>query len=335
MPITPSARAKLFKCVGSSNQPPADDKLVVTVQFNPTTLSYAIQNTLKPPTPNAKPAQYVAQATAKLEFDLVFDSTHNGQDVRHETSRIKKFLIAGEHATPKAAAPPVVVFLWGAFSFRGFIESMRESMDFFSADGVPLRSSVKLSMTAENADAIFTKEKFEGKSGVDPASVKIIAWPPVRPSGIGGDDGSPDAGRAIGAMNGLENLRIPELAEVAVTSDDVKIKDAAAFSSGGADETPGFGGLADALGGVPLNLGGSGGGFGGSASAGISASSGAFAGLGASRTQTSLSLDTSDLLARAITNNVSNDFSIGGRAVTTASSGLTTDVGATARIRFD
>jgi hypothetical protein len=332
MAITPSARAKLFKCVGSSNEPPSDPNRVVTVQFNPTSLSYAIQNTLKPPTPNAKPAQYVAQATAKLEFDLIFDSTHDGHDVRLETSRIKKFLIAGEHAKPQAAAPPVIVFLWGAFSFRGLIESMRESMDFFSADGIPLRSSVKLSMTAENTNAIFTKEKFEGKSGVDPAEVEIIAVPPRGASGIGGNGGSPDLGRAIGAMNGLENLRIPELDEVAVTSDDVQIKDAAPFSPGGGDE--GLGGLGDVLGGAPLNL-GSGGSFGGSASAGVSASSGAFAGLGVSRSPTSLSLDTSELFAQAITNNISTDFSIGGRAVTTSSSGLTTDVGANARIRFD
>ena len=80
MPLTPTARAQMYKVTGS--EPPPNDPSVLTVQFNPTTLSYSIQNTLKPPEKNPRPAQFVAQASAKLEFDLLFDSTHDGHDVR-------------------------------------------------------------------------------------------------------------------------------------------------------------------------------------------------------------------------------------------------------------
>jgi len=40
-----------------------------------------------------------------------------------------------------------VLFGWGTFIFCGQIQSMTETLDFFSEDGVPLRSTVKLTMT--------------------------------------------------------------------------------------------------------------------------------------------------------------------------------------------
>ena len=67
----------------------------------------------------------------------------------------------------------------------------------------------------------------------------------------------------------------------------------------------------------------------------MSASAGAFAGLGASKTASSVTLNTAAFQARATTNVVSAEFAVGGRAVAGASSGLTTNVGASARLRFD
>ena len=145
MPITPTARAKLYR-VTKGPEPNDDDPSVLTVQFNPTTLAYTVQNTLKQPEKDPRAAQYVSQTSAKLELDLIFDSTHDGHDVRAETMRIREFLDAGEHKPPEKAAPPVIGFRWGAFKFKGYIEQFRESLEFFSSDGVPLRSAVKLSL---------------------------------------------------------------------------------------------------------------------------------------------------------------------------------------------
>jgi hypothetical protein len=407
----------MYKVTGSS-EPGDSDPSVVTVQFNPTTLSYSVQNTLKQPEKNPKAAQYVSQSSAKLEFDLIFDSTHDGHDVRAETSKIKEFLNAGEHAKPEEAAPPVIGFRWGAFKFKGFVESFRESLDFFSTDGVPLRSSVKLSLSAQNAKDIFTGEAFDKKTaGVDPANVQLVSVPPGGTSKLGSAGGNPNAGRGIAAANGFESIRNPGASLAAVASGGVQLKGAAAFSAGasagfgagagagagfgagasagagfgagasagagfgasagfgagagasagfdasagagasfgaGASAGAGFGGGAGAAAGFGAGAsagagfgasasagagfgagGGASAGFGGSSSAGVSASAGAFSGLGASKTPASVTLNTQAFQARATTNLVTSDFAVGGRAVATASSGLTTNVGATARIRFD
>src|SRR4249919_1568216 len=107
MPLTPTARALMFKV--SSSNPSAEPPAVgspdsILVQFNPTTLSYSEQNTLEKKGKDAKAKQFVAQSTAKLEFDLIFDSTHNGNDVRAETNKVKQFLNPGDKSTNKDQA---------------------------------------------------------------------------------------------------------------------------------------------------------------------------------------------------------------------------------------
>ncbi|HTU67536.1 MAG TPA: hypothetical protein VMF52_16420 [Steroidobacteraceae bacterium] len=394
MPLTPSVRAQLYDV--ANGDPPSSDDQIVTVQFNPTTLSYSIQNTLRPPDRGAgaaasggRAAQFVAQASAKLEYDLVFDTTHNGHDVRMDTTRIKEFLIAGGQANPNAAAPPVVVFAWGAFKFRGFIESMRESLDFFSEDGVPLRSSVKLSMTAQDSNAIFGNDQFRDAGASMDSTTQLVSVPPGGTTEVGGKGGNAGAGRGIAAANGLESMRNPGASLVAVASGSVQLKAAAAFSAGasagfgaGASAGAGFGAGAGASFGAGASAGagfgagagssfgasagasfgasagssfgaGAGAGasfgagasagaglgaaaaFGASSSAGVTASAGAFSGLGASKTPTTVTLNTAAFQARATPNVVSADFAVGGRAVATASGGLTTNVGANARLRFD
>src|SRR5262245_42055481 len=116
MALTPNAKATLFEVTGPGESDVADE---MSVQFNPASLSYSVQNTLEKKGKDAKAKQFVAQSTAKLEFDLIFDSTHDGRDVRAETNKIKQFLNPGDKSKNKDQAPPVVGFRWGTFKFKG------------------------------------------------------------------------------------------------------------------------------------------------------------------------------------------------------------------------
>src|SRR5262245_54300389 len=165
MRIDAAYKARLFRMRSSDiSQRPADGSPdLVVVQFNPNSLSYSAQNTLEKKGRDAAATQFVAQTTAKLEFDLIFDSTHDGADVRKETDKIKRFLDPGTSA--KEPAPPMVGFAWGSFTFKGFLESFRETIDFFSAEGVPLRSTVKVSLSSLSSRDAFLQQKFaEGKA---------------------------------------------------------------------------------------------------------------------------------------------------------------------------
>lgn len=323
MPLKPKARAYLFKVTPQTQEAdwtrkPAD---ALEVQFNPTTLQYNLQNTLDKKGRDAKAAQFVSQSSAKLEFDLQFDSTHDGKDVRVATRLLRDFL---QPQADQNDAPPVVGFAWGTFRFKGVAESFRETLDFFSTEGVPLRSTVKLSLAAQNAKDIFSHEDIESVSaaGLD-ADVRLVAVP------AGG------VNRQEAANNGFESMRNPGASLAATASGGVQLKAAAGFSaSAGVGLGGGIGGGIGVSGGIGLGGGVSIGASAG-ASAGVSASMGAFAGLRAPSVSVSVGTLTAPLAAPAAQASASGEFALGGASISATSSGLRADVGLAARIQFD
>ncbi len=79
---------------------------------------------------------------AKLSsLSLQFDTTQQGEDVRKITLEIAKTMLPTGGATA-----PTVEFQWGTFLFSGKISGMQETLEYFSARGVPLRATVQLTM---------------------------------------------------------------------------------------------------------------------------------------------------------------------------------------------
>jgi hypothetical protein len=304
----------------------------VEVHFNPVSLQYQITNTMKEGE-GAKKKQYVSQSTGKLTMDLVFDTTHNGEDVRMHTDKIAKFM------EPEAdtKVPPVVEFQWGTYRFNGMFESYKETIDFFAGTGVPLRASVNVTMARQ--DAVFSSDT----AADDPEPVDV-------PLALGDDAtsaasraGDPGAGRDLAAANGLESMRLGLGVSLTVGA-SVSLGPPVAFASGGA----GFG----IGGGVGVGIGGGAGvgvgvqagvGIGGSASAGVSATAGAFAGIRAPRATAGAALSVNRLRPVASVSSIGTgaraSFELGGRASLEGSSSMTADVGAStnlrARIQFE
>jgi hypothetical protein len=117
-----------------------------TVQFNPETLKVSFANQVATPSgtgdQSGPPArQFVGAGTTKLSLQLWFDVTAippeetQEQDVRKLTAKVAYFI------TPKPEGdkfvPPAVRFSWGTFQFDGIVDSMDESLEFFSIDGRP------------------------------------------------------------------------------------------------------------------------------------------------------------------------------------------------------
>lgn len=196
----------------------------VPVQFNPLTLQYGL--TINNPQPGAQPqsTQHVARAEATLEMDLIFDTTHDGTDVRAKTVPVRNLAMsaeapgssgsgAGSGSTSSAGggsgggggsgstgadqAPPKVAFVWGTFRFVGVVSGFRETLDFFSAEGVPLRSGVHVSLRGTQNSEAFTPAKQQAAlgSGLDKSL-----------GSLGRQDAN--AGRAAGAALGAASLRV-------------------------------------------------------------------------------------------------------------------------------
>ncbi len=189
------------------------------VQFNPETLKVSFANQVATPSgagdQKGTPArQFVGAGTTKLSLQLWFDVSaempagqKKEQDVRKLTAKVAYFI------TPKPEGdkfvPPAVRFLWGSFQFDGIMESMEESLEFFSSDGRPLRASVTINLTQQK----ITEFTFRATAG--PGARPSPGTRPLTPAPQGksvqsmaDSQGKGDNWQDIASANGIENPRL-------------------------------------------------------------------------------------------------------------------------------
>jgi hypothetical protein len=155
----------------------------VKVQFNPDSLKVSFANQIQTPQNSgdqngSQGQQFVGAGTTKLAVTLWFDVNapqpegSNENDVRKLTQKVAYFITPRETKDkPPKYFPPAVRFIWGSFQFDGLVDSMEETLEFFSSEGRPLRASVALSISQQR----ITKFAFN--------EIK-------NPPGTGGPDGS-------------------------------------------------------------------------------------------------------------------------------------------------
>ncbi len=322
-----------FKVEGSSEE--------IEVHFNPESLQYSITNNLQNQGSGNSTKQYVSDSTGKLSMALVFDTTGSGEDVRRHTLKIAKLMEPAGSGNEKT--PPVVNFEWGSYKFKGMVDTYKETLDYFSANGVPLRASVNLSMSSQD-------DVFEGGAGGanagtgDAAGTPNPAVPanPVQGKGltdVATKAGAPGAAKNLAASNGVENMRFPGDSPIEIDA-SVALKGPAAFASAGAGISIGGGLDLGVDAGVGLAAGAA---VGSSLSAGVSAGAGAFAGLQASAASgASNTLKLDKFIGTDVAGGVGIDagsIGLGGSAGLQGSASLKAEVGAAgelkAKIQFD
>ena len=280
MPNPENIERAFFQIDGSTDK--------VEVHFNPETLQYTITNNLQNQGGGNATKQYVSDSTGKLTMDLIFDNTSSGEDIRMESSKIAKLMEPVGAESEKA--PPVVNFEWGLYKFKGMLESYKETIDYFSSDGVPLRSSINITMSSQ--DKVFDA-KTAGTN--NPTGEPNSAVPATPGEGKGATElatkaGNPGAAKAIASSNGMESMRFSQGGSVELDS-SISLKRPSGFASVGMGLDVGGGLNAGISGGFGLSAGIS---VGSNLSAGVSASAGAFSGLktiSANSASTSLKLD--------------------------------------------
>jgi hypothetical protein len=206
----------------------------VRVQFNPETLkvTFSTQTSTAPRTSESGGSaprtgdqasgtagrQYLGAGATKLALSLWFDCTaatdpqFKVDDVRRLTQQIVYFMMAQRsRSDPNVFVPPGVRFQWGAFRFDGLIDSLDESLEYFSSEGRPLRATMSLALSQQK----ILKQTFGGGgAGVAPGA------PGTQPlaqaaQGLSMQALAEAAGqgtdwRDLAAANGVENPRLLE-----------------------------------------------------------------------------------------------------------------------------
>lgn len=213
--------ARLIPVEGANDQPQTSE--AIDVQFNPTDLKVALANTLRANERegNSRSAQFVDKSSSTLSVDLLFDTTHDGSDVRQMTSEIALKFLKPEGEGDEMRAPRKCLFQWGAFEFIGLLQSINETLDFFSPEGRPLRAKVALKL-AEDRFQYRSREVAE----VERETPRLTPAGEGEGQGGSGDTPVSEASRHAGRdprdwretarYNGVENPRLPALTQVAV-----------------------------------------------------------------------------------------------------------------------
>ncbi|HEU0054219.1 MAG TPA: hypothetical protein VFQ39_13625 [Longimicrobium sp.] len=278
----------------------------VVVQFNPETLkvSFANQNA-GGSQPGGSSSQFVGKGTTKLSLQLWFDvqlplpeGTADPQgDVRNLTKEVAYFMTPQETTKDGQTGllPPGVQFQWGTFLFKGTVDSLEESLEFFSEDGKPLRASVTVNVSKQDLGIEFGDA---GKGFTSPAAAEAAKAasggqgapaPGTQPRQMAaaGDTVQGAAAKAgvsdwkkVALANGIENPRILPPGQLLDVSGTVSTSAAASLGLSGATslsaKTSVGGGIGGSLtGGGSVSVAGTIGGsasIGGSAGASVSAS---------------------------------------------------------------
>jgi hypothetical protein len=192
------------------------------VQFNPETLKVSFANQIQTPSgagdQSGTPArQFVGAGTTKLSLQLWFDVTaplpegeSQVDDVRKLTQKVAFFITPQEEGTK--FVPPAVRFLWGSFQFDGIMESLEESLEFFSHEGKPLRASMSLNISQQKITKFAFRRVGSTPGGwtIRPPGTSQFTQAPAGSSlqGLAASQGKGEQWQAIAAANDIENPRL-------------------------------------------------------------------------------------------------------------------------------
>jgi hypothetical protein len=235
VPEPPQLQRALFKELDSTLENVKSGGQEATVQFNPETLKVTFSNQLVQPAgggdQRGQPArQFVGAGTTKLSLTLVLDVTappyadQGKTDVRELTQQVAYFITpqpaggtggGAQGATQQTQlVPPGVRFLWGSFQFDGMMDSLEESLEYFSPDGKPLRATLGVSLSQQKITRFFdpnsaTAGSGAGLGGLPPAGTRPLtaAAAGATLQGLADVAGAGISWQSIASANGIENPR--------------------------------------------------------------------------------------------------------------------------------
>jgi len=289
----------------------------VDVQFNPTSLEYTLSNEFDSSAGNNSARQFVKKTSGKLAMTLVFDTTDDGSDVRGKTERISRLLKPAKSGDKKFA--PKVEFAWGTYRFGGVIEQYKETIDFFSDTGVPLRANIALTLASQEVEFQSARNP-PARVDRDLPADPVAAPAGTTPAQAAQAAGDPRAARGIAEASGATSLRLGAEAGLSVGG-GISLTAAAGFSAGASLSASSGAGLSAGSGmGAGLSVGGV---------LDIGATAGpAFADLRVSPPSVSVSSESARAALLPQPSVSCAGFTVGGRAQLQGGTSLTAEVGA-------
>lgn len=91
--------------------------------------------------------QFNRSELENFSVSLFFDTYETASDVRDNTSKIANLAIPTVAGT-NTKRPPICMFSWGKFSYRGVISKVQQKFTMFLPSGVPVRAELQVTFTS-------------------------------------------------------------------------------------------------------------------------------------------------------------------------------------------
>ncbi|HWP92878.1 MAG TPA: LysM peptidoglycan-binding domain-containing protein [Thermodesulfobacteriota bacterium] len=195
--------------------------VIVPFLFNPKELSVEKSNQFAEVNIPGLPSpilQFVRGNARSVTMDLFFDTYEQGADVRTFTDQITGWDAGSMFSRlPGAAkglmdidsdlhAPPVCLFIWGAFMFQCIIERVSKRFTMFLPEGIPVRAT--LSVTLKEYREVDVQVKEISLQSADLTKRWVVTQGDSLWSIAAKEYGNPGDWRLIAEANKIDNPRI-------------------------------------------------------------------------------------------------------------------------------
>jgi len=116
----------------------------IEVMFNPQ--EYEVITSAKYSKSNGN-LQYNRSELDDFNVSLFFDSYENCSDIRNITKKISALALPSVVGT-NTKRPPICIFSWGGFTYRGVISKVQQKFTMFLPTGVPVRAELQVTFTS-------------------------------------------------------------------------------------------------------------------------------------------------------------------------------------------
>jgi nucleoid-associated protein YgaU len=162
--------------------------------------------------------QFVRGNARSVSMDLFFDTYEKGEDVRKYTDQITGWDAGSMFSDlpnegkglmdidSNLHAPPICIFIWGAFIFQCIIERVTKRFTMFLPEGIPVRAT--LNVTLKEYREVDSQVKEINLQSADLTKKWVVTRGDSLWSIAFKEYGSPDDWRLIANANNIDNPRI-------------------------------------------------------------------------------------------------------------------------------
>ncbi len=244
-------RARMYRVDGPLDRADVDLDSKIEVQFNPTTLKVGLANSLKQNErdQSTRASQFIEKSSSNLTVELIFDTSDSylvadassdqegaqkdlkDTDVRLLVKKIARTFLYNPDVGDENVEPQRCLFVWGAFAFVGIMESLDETLDFFSPEGMPLRATVSLKLNESRFQYLSTDAAEAQQTTPTISNAPATVDEAVDDAGGSGNNEDP---RSTAMYNGVESPRNPGGGALSVPtpSASANLKAAASLGAG-------------------------------------------------------------------------------------------------------